>query len=529
MHGEDTTCRASNSKCPQLVLIFNDGVHEHWRHKATLHHSVAGKYGEYSDFNYHKVKFSEDEVNPNNAYFALVVYGPEPGVDMTINSFDLFLPSQSSYPDPDALCDELVYNGDAEGNGFNPYPMVNSHWNERLTVVEEDGNKFWRNFARNNHRSGVRYKLDTNCLTRGVTYMMSAKVRYHYSDGFVGGSETYYWYIHYKRASDNSQRDHYIVRCAAQSVEDGWVTCSGEFMIDEDLSETTEAWLHMGLDNYRDGDKYNLDFDDISIRYSRGYVDELVVDSDDISCWGNGSDVHVTSASYYSWAQEKRNGFESQIGSVVDNGDGTANIQLNEAATLPIITEEENGDYAVEIALLSRNVKIEGEDDEDKKGGYFQVLHTPGIAQTIQGVEFFKMGRRSEVDRFVSDILCIYIYVYLYLYIYINSSFFCSDLLLFCLQALQLLYSGELEGTLISRNSFRQSNQRCISIEGTSNVTVSHNIGYRTSGHCIYIGYQSQYNSITNNLVSDTGYSPISWNERINGETDYEGAAFLNW
>ncbi len=57
-------------------------------------------------------------------------------------------------------------------------------------------------------------------------------------------------------------------------------------------------------------------------------------------------------------------------------------------------------------------------------------------------------------------------------------------------------------------------------------MTVSHNIGYKTSGHCIYIGYQSQDNSITNNLVSDTTY--INWNERIDGETDYHPAAFLN-
>ncbi len=431
MRGEDTTCKATNEKCPQLVLIYHDGAHEHWRHKVTLHQHVAPKYGEYADLT-HKVTFREDEVSPNIAYFALVIYGPEPDIDITIDSFDLFLPSQSSYPDPRAPCDELVYNSDVEGNGFNPYPMVNSRWNERLTVVEEEGNKFWRLFDRNSHRSSVKYKLDTTCLTRGVTYVISSKIRYHYSDGFIGGTEPYYWYINFKRSSDGTWKDQYIVQCASQSVEDGWVTCSGEFMIDEDLSETNEAYLLMGLNNNRDGEKYNLDFDDISIRYNRGYVDELVVDSNDVSCWGDGSDVHVTSATYYSWAQEKGNGFESQIGSVVDNGDGTANIKLNEAATLPIISEEENRDHSVEIVLLSRNIKIEGDDDEeDKKGGYFQVLHTPGIAQTVQGVEFLNMGRKSEVDRFVSEILCMYMCVFVY--IYIDSLFFCSNLLLFCL------------------------------------------------------------------------------------------------
>ena len=82
----------------------------------------------------------------------------------------------------------------------------------------------------------------------------------------------------------------------------------------------------------------------------------------------------------------------------------TSNLQLNEAATLPMISKAENNEYAVEIALLSRNVIIEGKDDEDEKGGYMQVLHTPGIVQSIQGVEFANMGRMGEADRFVSNI-----------------------------------------------------------------------------------------------------------------------------
>ena len=57
---------------------------------------------------------------------------------------------------------------------------------------------------------------------------------------------------------------------------------------------------------------------------------------------------------------------------------------------------------------------------------------------------------------------------------------------------------------MVSRNSFRQSHQRCIVVEGTSNLTMSENIGYQTHGHCIYIGYQSRFNKVTKNLVSDT-------------------------
>lgn len=318
-----------------------------------------------------------------------------------MDSFDLFLPSKSSYPDPDGVCHELVLNGDAEGNGFNPYPMENTHWYEGTHVVEENGNKFWRLVNRNDHKSSIQYRLDTFCLTRGTTYKISSRVRYHHSEGFVGGSEPYYWYILYRRPTDNKWAERSIVQCDAQSVNDGWVTCSGTFMISEDLSLTSEALLRMGLNNWRDGGKYNVDFDDITLSYYQGYVDEFVVDSSATLCWGSGADVHVTSATYYNWNIE--NGFVSQIDNIIQNNDGTTSILLKEATTLPVISKEDDEDDAVELVLLSRNIKFEGDDSEDEKGGYMQILHTLGAPQLIQGIEFKNFGRLSEADRFVSN------------------------------------------------------------------------------------------------------------------------------
>ena len=177
----------------------------------------------------------------------------EPGIDITLDTFKLHLPSPASYPEPDKLCQELIFNGDAESNGFNPYPITAYRHDERITVVEEDGNKFFRLFDRYDHRSSVYYKMDTSCFTRGVTYTISSRIRYHNSKDFVGGSEPYYWFFRFKRAYDNNWEDRYIVNCAPQSVQDGWVYCEGDFIIDHDLGETTEAYLRMGLDNYRDG------------------------------------------------------------------------------------------------------------------------------------------------------------------------------------------------------------------------------------------------------------------------------------
>ncbi len=126
-------------------------------------------------------------------------------------------------------------------------------------------------------------------------------------------------------------------------------------------------------------------------------------------------------------------------------------------------------------------------------GAYLQVLHTLNVQQKIVGVQFINMGRRSEDDRF----------------------------------GLQILYSGSLEGTTISMNSFYKSNYRCIVIEGSANITVSDNVGVNNVGHCIYTGPRARDNIIRNNYVSDT--MAISWNERVAGSSDYHAAAFYNW
>ena len=225
------------------------------------------------------------------------------------------------YKDPvygqNVVCDaELVTNGDAESNGFNPAPIVAGG---RLVILEEDGNKFFRLSGRSSYASTIKYDFDdTTCFTRGVTYIMSARVRYQYTEGFVGGSVPYYWLIQLKRGSDGVVINRNILNCNAQTVRDGWVRCSGEFMIDTDIADAPEASLLMAIEDVRDGGRYVLDYDDISVRYHKGYVDELVVDSEDVSCWGNNADVHVTSATYYSELDEKGNGFVSQIQGVVD-------------------------------------------------------------------------------------------------------------------------------------------------------------------------------------------------------------------
>ena len=61
--------------------------------------------------------------------------------------------------------------------------------------------------------------------------------------------------------------------------------------------------------------------------------------------------------------------------------------------------------------------------------------------------------------------------------------------------------SGDLSGSIVSKNSITDSNQRCIVLQGTDKVTVTDNVAYNTYGHCFVLqdGIE-QGNILTNNL-----------------------------
>lgn len=89
----------------------------------------------------------------------------------------------------------------------------------------------------------------------------------------------------------------------------------------------------------------------------------------------------------------------------IEASDGQATIILDSGIDT-VLTEKETPGMGVEVALLSRNIKIEGEaGGTELQGGYFQVLHTPGIAQTIEGVEFTNMGQQQGKNRFSMQFL----------------------------------------------------------------------------------------------------------------------------
>jgi len=484
--GLPTTCKSTGQNCPSFgskMLTIGD-VHQQHRDKSRLASYRAPNYGEWFDWT-GTFTWDENELSSgNNAWSVLYMYGPEEGVDISVDTFRIDLPSEASFANQDDVCGELVANGDAEANGFHPYPVTNYRHDETVHVLSEGDNQFFRVPVRGHRYSSFKSNVNTECMQIGVKYFASIKVRIH------SESDTpYFIYLFYSGENQPSRWDS-ILECPGQRYSDGWVTCSGEFTVNEYMDRADDMNLLFHNSNGQNVE-VAVDFDDISITQI-DYVESLIVKTDDAQCWGVGSEIHVGTSTYHSFTSRIANSYSTVIKSITDNSDGTSSLGLSVSPTIPIISKAEDDDFAADVALLSRNFKVISGTEEDKKGAYLQVLHTPDIAQIIEGVEFDGMGRAGEEDRY----------------------------------PLQLLYSGSVEGTRIDKNTILRSNMRCIAIQGTGNATVSNNIAALNKGHCIYVGFESQDNLIQGNLVSET--TRISWQDRVSPELDDYCAAFRN-
>ena len=145
----------------------------------------------------------------------------------------------------------------------------------------------------------------------------------------------------------------------------------------------------------------------------------------------------------------------------------------------------EHNDCAVEVALSSRNLIIQGNTDEFQNSKHMQVvLHSHIVGETICRNELLNMGESERINTFPQ----------------------------------QSLYSGKVKCVLDFRNSICCHNHRSIATAGIFNVTRSHNMKNQFFDYRVYRSYQPASNLTAHNLVSDTksahGYHQTS-NDRI--------------
>ena len=148
-------------------------------------------------------------------------------------------------------------------------------------------------------------------------------------------------------------------------------------------------------------------------------------------------------------------------------------VKLSSPIPLPI-TVEQSSDFAVEVALLSRNILFEGisEPGNILKGGHLVVFHTPNVKQTIEGIEVKNFGQQGYLGRY----------------------------------PIHFHFCGKVDGTVVSKNTIRESNQRCIVVHGTNNMLIKENIAFDTKGHCFILedGIETG-NQFIRNLGAKTG------------------------
>lgn len=126
-----------------------------------------------------------------------------------------------------------------------------------------------------------------------------------------------------------------------------------------------------------------------------GQSDLIVRDTNGImGCWGRGSEILITSHSTdFESAQTRR-----LLTDPERYGEGLIRLRLD-ADIVPTVTELHNDGFAVEVALLSRNILFEGARDASDSllGAHLMVMNTPVVKQLIQGVEFRNFGRQGTI------------------------------------------------------------------------------------------------------------------------------------
>lgn len=199
--------------------------------------------------------------------------------------------------------------------------------------------------------------------------------------------------------------------------------------------------------------------------------------------WKPGAEILVTSHTR-TWNDHQ----VRRIVAVTASSEGLVELHLDDAIRRPT-TRTESPDFAVEVALLSRNILLEG-GPNPQDGGHMWVYQTPTIEQSIVGVEFRRFGQQGKLGRY----------------------------------PIHFHHCGDVTDSVVEKNLVRHSHQRCIVVHGTNNLLVRENVAYQTAGHCIVTedGIETG-NQFLGNLAAETS-APETLISR--DETDNQPASF---
>ncbi len=113
----------------------------------------------------------------------------------------------------------------------------------------------------------------------------------------------------------------------------------------------------------------------------------------------------------------------------------------------------EGVDERAEVGLLSRNIVVQGDAPSETNGIGGQIMIMRGGMTHLDGVELTRMGQKGQMGRY----------------------------------PLHFHLAGNEAGAYVRNCSFHHCFNRCLTIHGTDNVTVSGNVAFDTIGHCYFL------------------------------------------
>jgi len=399
------------------------------------------------------IYFTEDLVDPavteNIGIYIAPIYSAVETIDL--DNFTLERPSDAY---AEALyvtrsCDELLVNGDAHLSDRYVYPFYSTGGTLQLITDADDGpstdvTNYFRSSSRTSTwESILSQEIPIQCFVRAAIYELKAYVR------VVSEEEKKVSFTLHLGATYSG-----IVTCPPSS--NNWVLCVGKVQLTEqhelEANTTTISRLYTQV---LGDDVSTVDIAKVEFKYQGGRTLQLVLQQEEelgIShCWTPGSEILITS---HTIRHE-----DSQVAKIlsVAEDDGKNIITLEDPIHEPISLEHD-AHTGVEVALLSRNLKftIDENDDVDNPlhGGHFIIMHTAApVLQEIVGVEIDGFGQQGILGRY----------------------------------PIHFHMCGNVTGSVVSKNTIRNTKQRGIVVHGTNKLHVSENILHNTRGHVVVL------------------------------------------
>jgi hypothetical protein len=282
-------------------------------------------------------------------------------------------------------------NGDAEASPIHPFPMTVPGGKLNI-LTSSTGNRIFRLTGRSDDSHGLQQDLAApQCLKTGAQYNVRSRVRY-VSEKMVAAKM-------FLRIFLTGNKPSILIEVATCTpTRKAWDQCNGKFTVVDEFepTEIESARLFFATEGAPD---VTMDVDDWHIQVSRSPKSDIIVSSEGTECWGEGAYVALTSHTLDLNDVQVR----QLVSAPVDLGNGNSRLELDDVIIVPV-TEVQDEDFAVEVVLLNRNIRFQGGDEQNNKGGHFIVMHTPHVSQDISGVEFRNFGRLGELPSCIGSL-----------------------------------------------------------------------------------------------------------------------------